>query len=62
MSYKTALIIQAIKALGINNIDESVIIKLKKQLSKAEKETLLNESKQTTVWVYTIIKKICEAK
>lgn len=62
MSYKTALVIQALKALGKDNIDEHVITKLKKQLSFEEKKKLIKESKQTTVWVYSVIQKICEAK
>lgn len=62
MSYKTALVIQALKALGKNNVDETVITQLKKQLSLDEKETLLKEARQTTTWVYTVIRKICEVK
>ena len=62
MSYKTALVIQALKALGKDNIDESVITKLKKQLSSEEKDNLIKEARQTTAWVYSIIRKICEVK
>ena len=62
MSYKTALVIQALKALGKDNIDESVITKLKKQLSSEEKDNLIKEARQTTAWVYSVIRKICEAK
>ena len=59
---KTALVIQALKALGKDNIDESVITKLKKQLSSEEKDNLIKEARQTTAWVYSVIRKICEAK
>ena len=62
MSYKTALVIQALKALGKDDIDESVITKLKKQLSAEEKDNLIKEARQTTAWVYSVIRKICEAK
>jgi hypothetical protein len=60
MSYKTAMVIQAIKALGRKNIDDSVKLKLKDLLTSSEKKTLLKESQQTTAWVYGIIKNICE--
>lgn len=60
MSYKTAMVIQAIKALGRNNIDDAVKLKLKNLLTSSEKKTLLKESQQTTAWVYSIIKTICE--
>jgi len=59
MSYKTALVIQGIKAMGRNNIDETDIVKIQSSLTKTEKQNLLREAKPTTVWVYGIIKKIC---
>ena len=59
MSYKTALIIQGIKALGKGNVDDAVIEKIRLSLTKSEQQKLLNEAKPTTVWVYQIIRKIC---
>ncbi len=61
MSTKTALIIQAIKALGDKNISEDIIAKFASKLSNAEKTQLLIEAKPTTAWIYEIIKKICKA-
>ena len=60
MSKKTALVIQAIKALGAENITEEVIAKLAAKVSAEEKQKLLAEAKPTTNWIYEIIKKICE--
>ena len=60
MSEKTILVIQALKELGEEKITESVIQKLKRQLTDEEKITLLNESKQTTVWIFNVIKKIAQ--
>lgn len=60
MSEKTILVIQALKELGEEQITESVIQKLKRQLTDEEKITLLNESKQTTVWIFNVIKKIAQ--
>ena len=62
MSYKTALVIQALKALGKDSVDENIINKLKKQLSTEEKGNLIKEARQTTAWVYSIIRRICEVK
>lgn len=59
MSWKTAMVIEALKALGKNRADERVIQKLRKQLSKSDKATLLSEARQTTNWIFSIIKKIC---
>ena len=60
MSKKTTLVIQAIKALGVENITEEVIAKLAAKVSVEEKQKLLVEAKPTTNWIYEIIKKICE--
>lgn len=61
MSTKTALVIQAIKALGEENVSEDVIAKFASKLSDAEKAQLFTEAKPTTAWIYEIIKKICKA-
>jgi hypothetical protein len=59
MSYKTALIIQGIKALGKGKVDDAAIEKIRAVLTKSEQKTLLEEAKPTTIWVYQIIRKIC---
>lgn len=60
VSYKTALTIQALKALGKENITEQVISRLKKILTDEEKEKMLAESKTATSWVLELIKIICK--
>ncbi len=60
MSDMSALVIQALKALGKSNIDDAVISKLQRLLSDEQKAALLTEAKQTTAWVYQLIKRICK--
>jgi hypothetical protein len=60
MSYKTALVIQGIKALGKGKVDHAAIEKIRTSLTRNERQTLLTEARPTTVWVYQIIKRICE--
>jgi len=60
LSYKSALVVQALKSLGKEYIDEMTITKLKTILSKEEKTTLCEEAKHTTSWIYEAIKKICK--
>lgn len=60
MSKKTLLLIQALKAIGKDNINNSIINRLKKFYNNQEKKEILKESKNTTIWIYEIIKKICE--
>ena len=58
ISYKTALVIQALKALGSNSINDKLITKLSKSLSDEEKRVLLTEAKYATAWIYETIKQI----
>ena len=60
LSYKTALIVQALKALGKDNIDDTIINKLKNDLTDEEKTTALLEAKAATSWIYEHIKQICK--
>ena len=61
LSYKTALIVQALKALGNDNINDSVIIKLKNTLTEEEKKMMLIEAKAVTSWIFEYIKIICRS-
>ena len=60
LSYKTALVVQALKALGKDNIDDTIINKLKNDLTVEEKATALLEAKAATSWIYEFIKLICK--
>lgn len=60
MSYKSATVIQALKALKKENVSETVIEKLRSVLTPQEKEELLRDGQKTTVWVYEVIKKVCK--
>ena len=60
MSYKSATVIQALKALKKENVSETVIEKLRSVLTSQEKEELLKDGQKTTVWVYDVIKKVCK--
>lgn len=61
LSYKTALVVQALKALGNDSINDSVITKLKNTLTEEEKETMLIEAKAVTSWIFECIKIICRS-
>lgn len=59
ISFKTALVIQAIKALGKDKITSDVIEKIRSLTTDKEKEQMFIESKYATSWIYDVIKKIC---
>ena len=60
MTYKSATVIQALKALKKENVSDTVIEKLRSVLTTQEKEELLRDGQKTTVWVYDVIKKVCK--
>lgn len=60
MSHKTALVIQAIKALGKENIDKENLQRIRRTLSVEEMVALIEEAKRTTAWIYEAIKKVCK--
>lgn len=57
-SYKTALITQALKALGKDRIDDEIKAKLHSVLTKDELALALAETQRGTVWIYEVIKSI----
>ena len=59
LSYKTNLVVHALKALGKNNMDQQTIDRISKNLSKEEKNRCLEEAKECTDWIYHAIKEIC---
>ncbi len=60
LSPRSALVIQALKAIGETEIDTATIEKLQSILSTNEKQCLLSEAQQSTAWIYRIIKQICQ--
>lgn len=58
LSYMTALVIQSLKTLGKENVTQKEIDMLKNKLSDADKNALLREAKESTDWVYDIIRRI----
>ena len=60
LSFKTALTIQALKAIGKEHVTDAVISKLKSVLTEDERQTMISEAKSVTAWVYEIIKAICK--
>jgi hypothetical protein len=60
LSSKTALIVQALKALGEKNVDDNVIMTVSKHLDEKERKRILKEAMYVTDWVYDVIKKACQ--
>ena len=59
LSYKSALLVQAIKAIGKDRLDSLQMGKIARLLSADERSALLTEGQYMTAWIYESIKKIC---
>ncbi len=59
ISYKTALVIQALKALGKDAVTTEIIEKIRTAITDEEKRIMFTEAKYATAWIYDIIKEIC---
>jgi hypothetical protein len=58
LSYKSALLIQAIKAIGKDRLDASQMRKISELLATDEKAALLADGKHMTNWVFETVKAI----
>ena len=60
MSSISIMVIEALKTLGKNNIDENTVAVLKNKLNSEEKRILLKETVDSAAWIYDIARKVCE--
>ncbi len=58
LSPKTALIVQALKALGKRRVDDSTLATLRAKLDAKELARAVREARYATSWVYEIIKRL----
>lgn len=56
----TAMVIQGIRAIGKGNMTPDLSNRFSSVITTEDKETLLNESKTASGWIYREIKNICE--
>jgi hypothetical protein len=59
---ESSLIVQALKVLGKDRIDEIIIKDIRKQIEESKFSKILNDTKSSTVWIYETIKKICKVQ
>lgn len=56
---ESGLVVQALKALGQDRVDEAVIATLRKQLDETACKRVLKDTVTATGWVYEAIKRVC---
>ncbi len=60
MSNISIMVIEALKTLGQDKVDEHTVLTLKNNLNAKEKEHLLQETMDSSSWIYEIISKVCK--
>ncbi|MBX3180320.1 MAG: hypothetical protein KF886_23465 [Candidatus Hydrogenedentes bacterium] len=58
LSPQTALMVQALKALGEDKVDEQVLDHLRSKLSAQDRARALREARYATTWVYETVKRL----
>lgn len=59
MSTLTVMIIEALKTLGKERVDESIIKTLRNKIAHEDKELILMESADSAEWIHETIRKVC---
>ena len=56
---ESGLVVQALKALGKERVDQSVVGAIRKQLDAKACDRVLKDARSSTGWIYQIIKQVC---
>ena len=57
---ESSLIVQALKALGKDRVDEQVIKSIREKIDARKYKKILSDTQSATVWIYETIKIICK--
>ena len=57
---ESGLMVQALKALGREHVDQKVIERIRRQLESTTCDRILRDTRSATGWVYAAIKRICK--
>lgn len=62
LSAKTALVVEALRNLGEQNIDDSIVTRLQSIYTPEEKQQLMLETKKVTRWIRSIMAQVVQDK
>ena len=57
--WESGLVVQALKALGKERVDQAVIKTIRHRLDRKAYKRVLNDTRAVTGWIYQIIKQVC---
>jgi len=56
---ESGLVVQALKAMGRERVDQKAIERIRRQLEIKTRERILKDTRSVTGWIYETIKRIC---
>ncbi len=56
---ESGLVVQALKALGKERVDDAVVATIRQQLDAKTCERILKDARSSTSWIFQIIKQVC---
>ena len=57
---ESGLVVQALKALGLEHVDQKVVERIRQQLESNACDRILKDTRSVTGWIYEAIKRICK--
>ena len=57
---ESGLVVQALKALGQDHVDQNVVERIRQQLESKVCDRILRDTCSATGWIYEVIKRICK--
>ena len=59
---KSGLVVQAIRALGKDRVDQKVIDTIRRRLDQKDREHLLKDARTVPGWIFEIIQQVCSER
>ena len=59
LSSQTILVVEALRTLGKDRIDEAIILQLRKKIQESDRDIILREATECSEWIYEAIRKVC---
>ncbi len=59
MSEISIIVVEAVKTLGKERVDDGIISMLRNRLNDKDKEIVISETTEVAAWVFEIIRKVC---
>lgn len=57
--WESALVVQAIKALGKERVDQRIVESIRSQFDPKARQRILKDTRIVTGWIYSIVKQVC---